>query len=283
MATRRMLSKSVVESDLFFEMPADSQALYMHLVLNADDDGFVGNPETIRRMTGFSKDSLRLLIAKGFLISFQSGVIVITHWEAQNKVQPSRKNKTIYTSEKQILCVDEQGKYSISSTLSEDCQQDTDNLSEGCQQGVNKPSTQVRLGKVSIGKYNNMCASDGANEGVNEGAAPKTKRKYPLSFEEVWKVYPRCKDKALAYKAYNARLNDGYSEQELLTATKAYAEECKRNHTEEKYIKNGKTFFGSSTPFTDYLKAGEKDAVPETEEQRQKRLADEYNARYARP
>lgn len=67
-----MLNKTVVESDPFFEMPADSQALYMHLVLNADDEGFVGNPETIRRMTGFSKDSLKLLIAKGFLISFQS-------------------------------------------------------------------------------------------------------------------------------------------------------------------------------------------------------------------
>lgn len=279
MATRRMLSKSVVESDLFFEMPADSQALYMHLVLNADDDGFVGNPETIRRMTGFSKDSLRLLIAKGFLLSFQSGVIVITHWEAQNKVQPSRKNKTIYASEKQVLYVDEQGKYLFSGGLLEECQQVSDNLTEECQQDVNKMSEQVRLGKVSIGKYNNMCAPEGANEGVT----PKKKHEYPLSFEEVWKAYPRCRDKALAYKAYNARLNDGYSEQELLTATKAYAEECKRNHTEERYIKNGKTFFGSSTPFTDYLKAGEKDAVPETEEQRQKRLADEYNARYARP
>lgn len=95
MANRRMLNKTVVESDPFFEMPADSQALYMHLVLNADDEGFVGNPETIRRMTGFSKDSLKLLIAKGFLISFQSGVVVVTHWEMQNKIQPSRKTKTI--------------------------------------------------------------------------------------------------------------------------------------------------------------------------------------------
>lgn len=95
-----MLNKTVVESDPFFEMPADSQALYMHLVLNADDEGFVGNPETIRRMTGFSKDSLKLLIAKGFLISFQSGVVVVTHWEMQNKIQPSRKTKTIFTDEK---------------------------------------------------------------------------------------------------------------------------------------------------------------------------------------
>lgn len=136
----------------------------------------------------------------------------------------------------------------------------------------------------NIRNNNNMCAFAGANEGVsgaNEGATPKKKQEYPLPFEEVWKVYPRRRDKAMAYKAYNARLNDGYSEQELLTATKAYAEECKRNHTEERYIKQGKTFFGVNTPFIDYLKAGEKDAVPETEEQRQKRLADEYNARYA--
>ena len=141
MANRRMLNKTVVESDPFFEMPADSQALYMHLVLNADDEGFVGNPETIRRMTGFSKDSLKLLIAKGFLISFQSGVVVVTHWEMQNKIQPSRKTKTIFTDEKGLLIVDEQGKYLIFNNSSEPCQQDADKTSE-----------QVSIGKDSIGK-----------------------------------------------------------------------------------------------------------------------------------
>lgn len=103
---------------------------------------------------------------------------------------------------------------------------------------------------------------------------------YGCFFEELWKIYPRKKDKASAYKAYNARLNDGYSEDELLTATKAYAEECKKNYTEERYIKQGKTFFGPNTPFTDYLKAGEESAVQETEAERQQRLADEYNRKY---
>lgn len=95
----------------------------------------------------------------------------------------------------------------------------------------------------------------------------------------MWKIYPRKKDKASAYKAYNARLNDGYSEDELLTATKAYAEECKRNHTEERYIKQGKTFFGVNTPFIDYLKAGEENAEPDPEAERQRQI-DEYNRRY---
>ena len=148
-----MLNKTVVESDTFFEMPADSQALYMHLVLNADDEGFVGNPETIRRMTGFSKDSLKLLIAKGFLISFQSGVVVVTHWEMQNKIQPSRKTKTIFTDEKGLLLVDEQGKYLIFNNSSEPCQQDADKMSEECQRVADKTSEQVSIGKDSIDKY----------------------------------------------------------------------------------------------------------------------------------
>ncbi len=152
MANRRMLNKTVVESDPFFEMPADSQALYMHLVLNADDEGFVGNPETIRRMTGFSKDSLKLLIAKGFLISFQSGVVVVAHWEMQNKIQPSRKTKTIFTDEKGLLIVDEQGKYLIFNNSSEPCQQDADKMSEECQRVADKTSEQVSIGKDSIGK-----------------------------------------------------------------------------------------------------------------------------------
>ena len=152
MANRRMLNKTVVESDPFFEMPADSQALYMHLVLNADDEGFVGNPETIRRMTGFSKDSLKLLIAKGFLISFQSGVVVVTHWEMQNKIQPSRKTKTIFTDEKGLLLVDEQGKYLIFNNSSEPCQQDTDKMSEECQRVADKTSEQVSIDKYSIDK-----------------------------------------------------------------------------------------------------------------------------------
>ena len=102
MAERRMLSKSVIQSDVFLEMPLSSQALYMHLNVCADDDGFVGNPKTILRMTGAGEDDLKLLIAKGFVIVFKTGIIVITHWKRNNYIQKDRYKETIYKDEKHI-------------------------------------------------------------------------------------------------------------------------------------------------------------------------------------
>lgn len=82
------------------------------------------------------------------------------------------------------------------------------------------------------------------------------KNKYTCGFESFWLVYPRKKDKGNAFKKYTARLNAGFTEDELLTAAKAYAEECRQNRTEEKYIKHPSTFLSDSTPFTEYLKGG---------------------------
>lgn len=111
MANRRMLSKFVFENDDFLDMPAESQALYAHLVINADDDGFIDHPNAIRRMTGFSVDSLKLLIAKGFLLPFSDSLVVVAHWEMQNHIQPSKKTPTVYTGQKEMLTIDEQGIY----------------------------------------------------------------------------------------------------------------------------------------------------------------------------
>lgn len=106
-----MLSKFVFENDDFLDMPAESQALYAHLVINADDDGFIDHPNAIRRMTGFSIDSLKLLIAKGFLLPFSDSLVVVAHWEMQNHIQPSKKTPTVYTGQKEMLTIDEQGIY----------------------------------------------------------------------------------------------------------------------------------------------------------------------------
>ncbi len=88
--------------------------------------------------------------------------------------------------------------------------------------------------------------------------------KYIPSFDEFWKTYPRKNDKAKAYKCYKARLNDGYTEEQLLTACKNYAEECEKNRTEQKYIKHGATFLSVNEPFLDYLK-GDEDGRGDTE------------------
>lgn len=76
---------------------------------------------------------------------------------------------------------------------------------------------------------------------------------YSTEFERFWSIYPRKVDKAQAYKKYNARLNDGFSPDELYTAACNYAEQCQKDKTENKYIKHAKTFLGESTPFLDYL------------------------------
>lgn len=89
---------------------------------------------------------------------------------------------------------------------------------------------------------------------------PKSNRainSYSVDFEEFWAIYPRKADKAQAYKKYKARLEDGYSHEQLCQAARNYAEQCRRDRTEEKYIKHGKTFLGESTPFLDYLQKNE--------------------------
>lgn len=90
---------------------------------------------------------------------------------------------------------------------------------------------------------------------------------YSTDFEELWAIYPRKADKAQAYKKYKARLEDGFSHEQLLEAVKNYAEHCRRDRTEEKYIKHGKTFLGESTPFLDY--------IPQNVQQASAKAADE--------
>lgn len=77
--------------------------------------------------------------------------------------------------------------------------------------------------------------------------------KYAAPFEAFWEVYPRKVEKSAAYQKYSARRKDGFSDEELISAAKAYASECKRFKTEKKYIKHAATFLGPNTPFTDYL------------------------------
>ena len=90
MAERRMFSKSIIDSDIFLDMPLSTQCLYFHLSMRADDDGFVNKTKRIMRMIGSSDDDLRILIAKNFVLPFESGLVVITHWKVHNYIQKDR-------------------------------------------------------------------------------------------------------------------------------------------------------------------------------------------------
>ncbi len=105
MANRRMFSLDVIDTDKFMDMPLSAQALYFHLGLRADDDGFVASPKKIMKIVDCKQDDLKVLIAKGFVIPFESGVVVIRHWKIQNRIQPDRYRKTKYVSERSKLDV----------------------------------------------------------------------------------------------------------------------------------------------------------------------------------
>lgn len=111
MAERRMFAKTIVTSDAFLDMPLSARCLYFTLGMFADDDGFVNNPKSIMRQVGASTDDLNLLLAKRFILAFDSGVIVIKHWRIHNYIRNDRYKETKYIDEKSTLMLDEKGAY----------------------------------------------------------------------------------------------------------------------------------------------------------------------------
>lgn len=146
MAERRMFSKTVIDSDVFSDMPLTTQALYFHLGMRADDDGFVNNPKKIQRSIGATIDDMKLLVAKGFIIPFESGVIVITHWKQHNYIQKDRYHPTRHFHEMSQLTIDESGQYLVLPVS---------NMDTIYIRSVSEMDTEVRLGKGR--KEENIC------------------------------------------------------------------------------------------------------------------------------
>ncbi len=156
MAERRMFAKSVIDSDVFLDMPATTQVLYFHLAMRADDDGFVSNPKRIERMVGCSDDDLNLLILKKFIIPFDSGIVVIKHWKIHNYIQKDRYKETAYKEEKALLSLDENNTYTLEN--------------DSCIQNGYSLDTQVRLGKDRLGKSKDRIELEEDSE--PDGSAP---------------------------------------------------------------------------------------------------------------
>jgi phage replication initiation protein len=110
MANRRMMSKSVIETDKFMDMPMSTQCLYFHLLLRADDDGFIASPKRIMRCVGCSDDDIKLLIAKNYVIAFETGIIVIKHWRVHNYIKCDRYKQSNHEEVNRIK-LDKNGEY----------------------------------------------------------------------------------------------------------------------------------------------------------------------------
>lgn len=193
MAAKRMFSLDVIDTDKFMDMPNSTQSLYFHLGMRSDDEGFVSSPRKITRLVGCQDDDLKLLIAKGYIIPFNSGVIVIADWNINNWVRPDRKHSTLFQHEKGMLGL-ENGTYFL-----------LDNLQPNDNQVTAKCHTEISIDKNSINKNNKQCASDNAPK-VSKAAINEF-------FEGIWKLYPSKKGKGQISDSKKKVLYDiGYEE-----------------------------------------------------------------------
>ena len=167
MAERRMFAKTIIDSDAFLDMPMSTQCLYFHLAMRADDDGFLNHPKKVQRMIGASNDDLNLLLAKKFLIVFESGVVVIKHWKIHNYIRNDRYKPTVYKEEKALLKEKENGAYTLG-------------IPDGIPNGY-QMDTQVRLGKDRVRLEEGKVNTTSSNEDVGE----KRKRFVPPTIEEI--------------------------------------------------------------------------------------------------
>lgn len=207
MAQRRMMSLHIIDTDAFMDMSHSAQCLYMHLLMRADDDGFVANVKKVMRMVGVQDDDLKILFAKKYILPFESGVCVIKHWKIHNYIQSDRYNPTKYTDEMEQLLVKDNGAY----TLDTECIQNGYNM-----------DTQVRLGKVRLGKVKSVV------------------RDYSPEFEQFWKEYPKKVGKGGAYRAWNKAKLPPLAE--ILTAVANQKNSDQWSRENGRYIPNPETW-----------------------------------------
>ena len=119
MAEKRMFSKQIIDSDAFLEMPLSTQALYFHLSMRADDDGFLNNAKKVMKIIGANQNDYDLLVAKSFIIQFSDGICVIKHWRINNYLRKDRYTETIYQEEKAMLTMQPNGRYSLKDSIRE--------------------------------------------------------------------------------------------------------------------------------------------------------------------
>lgn len=232
-----MFTKKITNSDIFLEMPLSTQALYFHLNMEADDDGFNGSPKKIQRMIGASDDDLKVLLAKGFIIPFESGVVVIKHWKLHNYIQKDRYKETLYLDEKSLLEVNENKTYSL--------------LDTKCVQDVSRLDTQYSIDKISIDK-NSIDIYTIEPEPEKTVSKKEIEKMLTDEFNTIWKEYPNKQGKQNALKSYiRARTKDKVEYQDIVDGLRRYLIYCKQN---KKWYspKNGSTWFNQQSWTDEY-------------------------------
>jgi hypothetical protein len=181
MSSKRMFNTQIVDSDAFLSMPLSSQALYFHLGMSADDDGFLNNPVQIARAINASQDDMNLLLLKKFVLRFDTGVMVIKHWKINNYIRSDRYKPTLYQDELRQLEVKPDGGYRLIGVLeNEKTPINTQVLPNGYQNATEIRLDKIRLDKISIDKgsnNNDLYFMDQLNKDVKKNTTFETLEK----------------------------------------------------------------------------------------------------------
>lgn len=235
MAERRMFTKKITDDDNFTSLSASAQALYFHLNTCADDDGFNNQVSIAMFKAHASVDDLKVLLAKNYIIRFESGVIVIKHWRMHNTLRKDRYTPTSFQEELQQLGIKDNGSYTLG--LPTGCQVVADWLP---QDSIDKDS----VVEVSVDKENNSTPTatkkhkygEHKNVLLTDEEYQKLKERFPTDYEEKINTL----SVGLALKGYK------YKSHYLAVIKWAKNETPKANKST-----------ASSNPFLDLLKEGE--------------------------
>lgn len=215
----------IIDSDSFKEMPLSAQALYFHLGMNADDEGFLNNAKSVQRSISASDDDMKLLVAKNFIIPFESGVVVIKHWKMHNQIQPSRLKPTQYTEERSLLAVKENKAYTLNlnnvNALSTNCRQIDNRLSTSADK---KPTRleEISVEEISIGECRESSNQTEQPRQPSTESIPMTDNEYNALARKYGKSFVDSKiERAKQYtNTYN-----------YITISKWCEEDFKKQHT----------------------------------------------------
>lgn len=239
MAERRMFAQTIIDSDAFLDMPLSAQALYFHLGMRADDDGFINNPKKVQRSVGASEDDLKLLILKNFIIPFESGIVVIKHWRIHNYIRNDRRKGTVYLEEMALLDVKSNGAYTLVNQLSTNCQPSDNQVTDNCPHRLGK----VSIGKVSIGEVRREEGTPEANRyGVynNVILTPEERdalmNDYPDEYAEmIDKLSMYMKSSGKLYKDHYATIRKWKREDDIKASKSASAKKGSKEELQDFY------------------------------------------------
>lgn len=262
---RRMISSKVVDTDNFLDMPATSQNLYFHLLMHADDDGFLGNPKTITRSIGAHQDDLKLLVEKGYLFVFEDGAIAIKDWFIHNYIPKDRYHETVYKEDKKKLEVTETQQYRLvtRSPIVQDTKskQDVNSLDTTCIQDDDNVYTEDKLSKDKLSKDNNINKLSSS-----ENVDPEPKQKFQkIPYEKIidylnrkTNSHYRPTSKATR-RLIKARYNEGFTDIDFKSVIDKKCAEWLQDGNMVQYLRP-ETLFG--TKFEAYLNQPDTGPIP---------------------